>query len=218
LRLGMGGRSSSHRIQDPGLRRTFLPRRPACLHLPTTKCSDCLPQKNAVGGQLDDHHSNSNHSHSNHNEKWETSSNMSDDSQSHSLHQPQQQEQHHLHHQQLPVKKKKKMKFLEELQNEPMKTKEDIAESQQWKTLDDLVDMAYKIRVNYEFDWEVLLEEDAEYEEQEAELLEHEEQQKQKKQPLPPKQKQRLEKPNIHLQRCMNDGIVSNNPSVLLTS
>ena len=63
-------------------------------------------------------------------------------------------------------------------------TKEDMSESQKWKSLDDLVDMAYKIGVSYEVDWEMLLEEDAEEElaqqqQQQQQQQEHHHQQQQ---------------------------------------
>ena len=65
--------------------------------------------------------------------------------------------------QQKPVKTK--IKFLEELQNEPLKTTDQvISEDQKWKTLADMVDLSYKIRASYEYDWEKLMEEDLEEE------------------------------------------------------
>ena len=92
------------------------------------------------------------------------------------------------------------MKFLQELQNEPIMTKEDMSESQKWKTLDDLVDMAYKIRISYEFEWEKLLEEDVIVEEDEIEQ----------------QQKYQDEKGSIHLQRY-RDAVPTIGPGVLIT-
>jgi hypothetical protein len=144
--LGLGRLGSHHgHIQDQELRQTILPRRSACLNLPSTstKCSGCWRTSELDPGS----------DHSNKNQQWKSNSDTG------KLDQP-------------PRKK-----FLEELQNEPIMTKEDMSESQKWKSLDDLVDMAYKIGVSYEVDWEMLLEEDAE-----EELAQQQQQQQQQQQ------------------------------------
>lgn len=121
--------------------------------------------------------------HSQQNQKWETSSGG----------QP---------------KKTTTLKFLQELQNEPLRTREEISESQKWKDLDDLVDMAYKIRVTREFDWEKLLEEDEE---------EDLEQSSEPNELSPTFEKSTFEKPRIHLQRCIEGNGPTIGPGVLIT-
>ncbi len=69
-----------------------------------------------------------------------------------------------------PQKKHKKLRLLEELQQGPLRPKEEVAESEKWKGLDDLVNMAYKIRVSGDqFGWDKLLEEDIEEEDSDLE-------------------------------------------------
>lgn len=59
---------------------------------------------------------------------------------------------------------KTRIKLLEELKNEPTMTREDLKQCAGGANLDDIIDMVYKIRLSYEFDWEKLLEEDIEEE------------------------------------------------------
>jgi len=128
-----------------------------------------------------------------------------------------------------PQQKQKKLRLLEELQKQPLKTKEEMTESQKWKALDDLVDMAYKIRVSDDYyDWDKLLEEDVEEEDSDTPSSPQESSAKQ--QPLPqappqtkhpvqlskPQRRKLYEKPSIHLHRCREHDLPTMGPGVLL--
>lgn len=174
---GLGLGRKNRRIQDPALRESVLPRRPACLHLPSQKCSGSLPRKPDPLGTGSDH--------SQQNQSWD----FSNDGQ--------------------PKRKKTKIKFLDELQNEPLITRDAVlSETEKWKALDDLIDMANKIRVTHEFDWEKLLEEDEEvdsdFESPTTTPLSS------------PKPHITYEKPSIHLHRCGERDRPIIGPGVLL--
>jgi len=107
-----------------------------------------------------------------------------------------------------PQKKLKKLKLLEELQNGALKTREELSESKKWKALDDIVDMAYKIRVSDDYNWDKLLEEDIEEGDSDFEA----------KSPLSPQQQRKkiFEKPNIHLHQCRENDLPTFGPGILL--
>lgn len=104
-----------------------------------------------------------------------------------------------------PQKKLKKLKLLAELQKGPLKTREEMNESKKWKALDDIVDMAYKIRVSDDYNWDKLLEEDVEEEDSDYDSSSG----------LSPHQQRRkvFEKPSIHLHHCREPTI---GPGILL--
>ena len=135
-RPSWGRLSYGHKsIRDPSLRQSMLPRNKACMNLPSVQCGDRPPAIPRSLFRTSPTLKNS----STHNYKWEKTN------------------------QQKTVKTK--IKFLEELQNEPLKTTDQvISEDQKWKTLADMVDLSYKIRASYEYDWEKLMEEDLEEE------------------------------------------------------
>mmetsp|Transcript_9306 Transcript_9306/g.23139 ORF Transcript_9306/g.23139 Transcript_9306/m.23139 type:complete len:228 (+) Transcript_9306:97-780(+) len=107
-----------------------------------------------------------------------------------------------------PQKKLKKLKLLEELQKGPLKTREEMNESKKWKALDDIVDMAYKIRVSDDYNWDKLLEEDVEEEDSDYDSSSA----------LSPHQQRRkvYEKPSIHLHYCRERNLPTIGPGILL--
>jgi len=135
--------AARRRLRNEGFRQAFLPRRPACLDLPTTQ--------NDEGSGSFHFQTNSNHSSNNKNSSEHTrATSMSTSTRNVAW------------DEENPPKTR--IKLLEDLKNEPTKTREDLQQSTGGANLDDLIDMAYKIRVSYEFDWEKLLEEDIEEE------------------------------------------------------
>lgn len=107
-----------------------------------------------------------------------------------------------------PQKKLKKLKLLDELQKGALKTREEMSESKKWKALDDIVDMAYKIRVSDDYNWDKLLEEDIEEDDSDYDSSSV----------LSPQQQRRkvFEKPSIHLHLCREDNPPTIGPGVLL--
>jgi len=113
-----------------------------------------------------------------------------------------------------PQKKLKKLKILEELQNGTLKSREEMSESKKWKALDDIVDMAYKIRVSDDYNWDKLLEEDVE-EEDDDDVSDLE---SLSSSALSPQQQRKkvFEKPNIHLHQYRERDLPTFGPGILL--
>jgi len=189
---GLGlGLVRRNRIVDPELRKSVLPRRPASLDLPsshgdnnynsnhTRSSNSNNNQPTANGVKTSSKSLLSGSEHSTHNEKWSSSSTLGGS-------------------------KKKTIRIVEEVLTSKCE-RDDLTESQKWKNLDDLVEMAYKIRVSYEFDWEKLLEEE---EEDESEQEEEDHQ--------PARRKiERLERPSVHLHKWRNEAPLGG-PGVLI--
>lgn len=159
-------------IEDLELRESVLPRTPAYLHLTATTRSGNL-KRQAEPIVFDDESDNQK------NDRW----NMEVDAYGQ------------------PQKKRKRLRFLEELQQGSLKSKEAMTDSKKWKGLDDLVDMAYKIRVSDDqYDWDKLLEEDIEEDssdsEKEGTSSEFSEKQREREEEQMTKQ---FEKTSIHL-------------------
>lgn len=116
-----------------------------------------------------------------------------------------------------PQKKLKKLKLLEELQNGALKTREEMNESKKWKVLDDIVDMAYKIRVSDDYNWDKLLEEDIE-EENGDNGDDYNSVFESSSSALSPRQQRKkvFEKPSIHLQQCRERDVPTFGPGILL--
>jgi len=175
-----------------GLRKSVLPRRPASLDLPsshgdnnynsnhTRSSNSNNNQPTANGVKTSSKSLLSGSEHSTHNEKWSSSSTLGGS-------------------------KKKTISIVEEVLTSK-RERDDLTESQKWKNLDDLVEMAYKIRVSYEFDWEKLLEEEEEEDESEEEEEDHQ----------PARRKiERLERPSVHLHKWRNEAPLGG-PGVLI--
>ena len=133
---GLVGLGGLRRIDDLELQEPVLPRTPAYFHLPATAHMGNL-KRQAEPVEFENDRSQKK------NDKW----NLGLDVYGHRQ------------------KKQKKLRLLEELQQRPLKSKKEMMESDRWKGLDDLVDMAYKIRVSEDqYGWDKLLEEDIEEE------------------------------------------------------
>jgi len=173
------------RIHSDLLRQAFLPRRPACLDLPTTKDEDndsgsFHMKPSSVRSTNTTEHTRGTSMSSIRNEAWDEEN-----------------------------PPKTRIKLLEELKNEPTKTREDLKQATGGANLDDIIDMAYKIRISYDFDWETLLEEDIE--EEDEDMVAEEENLKPKAKVSPKLSRRarkrpsiemgRVEKPALHLQR-----------------
>jgi len=176
-----------------GLRKSVLPRRPASLDLPSSH---------------GDNNSNSNHtrsSNNNNNNNNKPTANGAKMTSSKSLLSGSE----HSTHNEKWSSEKKTIRVVEEVLTSK-RERDELTESQKWEHLDDLVEMAYKIRVSYKFDWEKLLEEGEEESEQDDEH-EHEQHQQQSVR----RKLERPERPSIHLHNWRNEAPLSG-PGVLI--
>lgn len=131
------GLGGFRRIEDPELRENVLQRTPAYLNLPATTRKGKL-KRQAEPLIFDNFRTQQK------NDQWDLELDA---------------------YGQQPQKKHKKLRLLDELQQGLLRPKEEVTKSEKWKGLDDLVDMAYKIRVSGDqFGWDKLLEEDIEEE------------------------------------------------------
>jgi len=146
--------AARRRIQREGLRKAFLPRRQARLDLFTTNDED----KEMDSGSFDAKPDRSNKYES---ESVDTRGTSMSSTQNESWNEDN--------------PPRTRIKLLEELKNDPTKTREDLKQSAGGANLDDILDMAYRIRVSYDFDWEKVLEGDIEEECDEDVAMEEEE-------------------------------------------
>lgn len=183
---GLAGLGSLRRIENQELREMLLPRRPASLDLATATNANTA-KLTRQPKPLGVGSKPGYHNHS-----WEISPNGR------------------------PQKKLKKLKILEELQNGTLKSREEMSESKKWKALDDIVDMAYKIRVSDDYNWDKLLEEDVEEEEDDDDDVSDLE--SLSSSALSPQQQRKkvFEKPNIHLHQYRERDLPTFGPGILL--